>query len=71
MKFGDVFADLQDIEATLYWDIANERLKVVQQLADCCDQNAKEKVLQKYIFDNLWLLNPSWERAVVGTERLE
>lgn len=71
VKFGDVFADLQDIEATLYWDIANERLKVVQQLADSCDQNAKEKVLQKYIFDNLWLLNPSWERAVVGTERLE
>lgn len=71
VKFGDVFADLQDIEATLYWEIANERLKIVKQLSESCDQNAKEKVLQKYIFDNLWLLNPSWERAVAGTERIE
>jgi phosphomevalonate kinase len=23
----------------------------------------KEKVLQKYIFDHLWLLHPTWERA--------
>lgn len=71
VKFGDVFADLQDIEATLYWEIANERLKIVKQLSESCDQNAKEIVLQKYIFDNLWLLNPSWERAVAGTERIE
>lgn len=70
-KFGEVFNELEDIEATLYWEIANERLKIIRQLAESCDQNAKEKVLQTYIFDNLWLLNPSWERAVVGTERVE
>lgn len=71
LKFGEVFADLQEIEASLYWEIANERVKVIRALADSCDANAKEKVLQKHIYDNLWLLNPSWERATRGSERLE
>ncbi|MBD5220771.1 MAG: ATP-binding protein [Bacteroidales bacterium] len=71
LKFGEVFADLQEIEATLYWEIANERIKVIRALSQSCDANAKERVLQQYIFDNLWLLNPSWERATRGSERLE
>lgn len=71
LKFGEVFADLQEIEATLYWEIANERIKVIRALSQSCDDNAKERVLQQYIFDNLWLLNPSWERATKGSERLE
>ena len=71
LKFGEVFADLQEIEASLYGEIANERVKVIRSLADSCDANAKEKVLQNYIYDNLWLLNPSWERATRGSERLE
>ena len=71
LKFGEVFADLQEIEASLYWEIANERVKIIRSLADCCDDNAKEKILQKHIYDNLWLLNPSWERATRGSERLE
>lgn len=71
MKFGEVFADLQDIEATLYWEIAHERVKVIRAIADKCDENAKERILQEYIFKNLWLLNPSWERATKGSERFE
>ena len=47
LSFGEVFADLQEIEASLYWEIANERVKVIRSLADSCDTNAKEKVLQK------------------------
>ena len=34
------------------------------------DDDEKEKVLQKYLFDHLWLLDPSWERAT-GTEVME
>lgn len=71
VKYGEVFSDLQDIEAALYWEIANERVKVIRQLAESCDSNAKERVLQQYIFDNLWLLNPAWERATKGSERFE
>lgn len=34
------------------------------------DDNAKEKVIQKHIFNHLWLLSPSWERADTD-ERME
>lgn len=71
VKYGEIFSDLQDIEATLYWEIANERVKIIRQLSESCNVNAKERVLQRYIFDNLWLLNPAWERATKGTERFE
>lgn len=71
VKYGEIFSDLQDIEATLYWEIANERVKIIRQLSESCDNNAKERVLQQYIFDNLWLLNPAWERATRRTERFE
>lgn len=40
-----------------------ERLKVIQKLHDSVEENALERVLQQYIFDHLWLLDPAWERA--------
>jgi hypothetical protein len=27
------------------------------------DEDVKEKLLQKYLFDHLWLLDPAWDRA--------
>lgn len=32
--------------------------------------DVKEKVIQEHVFDHLWLIDPSWERAK-GTEHLE
>jgi hypothetical protein len=66
LKFAAIFNDLDDIEATMYHDIATERLGIIETFKDIVDANEKEKVLQKYIFDHLWLLHPSWERATYG-----
>ncbi|MFX1735382.1 ATP-binding protein [Paraburkholderia sp. A1RI_3L] len=52
-----------DLESTLYYDIAKGRMDVISSFKGLVDANAKEKVLQKYLFDHLWLLDPSWERA--------
>lgn len=71
LAFGKLFDQVQDLEATLYYDIASERMKVIRRLSQLCDDNEKEKVIQEHIFDHLWLLNPSWERAASGSERLE
>lgn len=71
LAFGKIFDQIQDLEATLYYDIASERIKVIRKLSQLCNDNEKEKVLQGHIFDHLWLLNPSWERAAEGSERLE
>lgn len=68
--FADVFTELEDIEATLYHQIIKERLKVIEALTAKVEANALEKVLQQHIFDNLWLLDPSWERAT-ATEYME
>ena len=60
---GDIFYDLDDLEATLYHRIVQERLRVINALEKAVDDNALEKVLQEHIFSHLWLLDPGWERA--------
>lgn len=70
-KFGNIFSEIEDIEATLYYDIASQRVNVIKAISQACDNNEKEKVLQKYIFKNLWLLDASWDRATEGSELME
>lgn len=71
LKFKEIFSDLQDIEAAMYYDIASERVEIIRKLKESTDTNAREKVLQEHLFDNLWLLNSSWERATAGSELME
>jgi hypothetical protein len=71
LRFASVFNKIDDIEATLYHEITTERLSVIEKFENIVDDDQKEKVLQKYIFDHLWLLHPSWERATSGEKRLE
>ena len=53
---------VDEIEATSYRDIVEGRLKVIRALRALLP-DALEKALQKHLFDHLWLLHPSWERA--------
>lgn len=66
-----VFTQLNEIEASLYYDIVTGRIAVIRELQEKIENNELEKVLQKLIFDNLWLLNPMWERATRATEYME
>ena len=61
--FTEVLADFDDIEATMYYRIVKERLGVIEKLHKKVDEHALEKVLQKHLYDHLWLLDPSWDRA--------
>jgi hypothetical protein len=71
LKLSFIFNDLSDIEANLYYDIASERVSVIREFNKKLAINDKEKLLQKYLFNNLWLLHPSLERATTGTEIME
>ena len=62
-SFLAFLADVDAIEAANYREIVNERLKVIRKLRQSVEENARERVLQEYIFDHLWLLDPAWERA--------
>ena len=62
-SFLAFLAELDAIEAANYREIVNERLKVIHKLSENVAEDVKERVLQEYIFDHLWLLDPAWERA--------
>ena len=56
-------ADMDAIESSRYLEIVRERLTIIDEFDDRVDKNEYETVLEKYIFDHLWLLDPAWERA--------
>ncbi|MFI9101683.1 ATP-binding protein [Streptomyces fildesensis] len=58
-----VFKDVDELESVLYHKIVTQRLKVIEKLHTHMTEDDLEKVLQKHLFDNMWLLDPSWERA--------
>jgi hypothetical protein len=67
---GQIFADLNDVEATLYHQILKGRIEAIEALDKKVEAKAREKVLQKLLYENLWLLDPAWERAT-DTEYME
>ena len=58
-----IFNTIDDLEAVLYHDIAKARGNVVGQLVQKVSDNVLVKLIQKILFDHLWLLDPSWDRA--------
>lgn len=65
-----LLSDHNAMEAVLYRDIVKGRLDTVRVLQTAVKENRTERVLQQILFEKLWLLDPSWERAT-GTEEIE
>jgi len=65
-----LFSQRDDFEAALYRDIVRNRLSVINELEKHVRADERERVLQQYLFDHLWLLDPAWERAT-GSEAME
>lgn len=62
-KLLTILADRDSLEASLYRDIVKSRLDAIRDFQAIVDEEAQERVLQKYLFNHLWLLDPAWERA--------
>lgn len=62
-KALEIFKSLDGLEANLYGQIVQQRIAIIRTLQEKVDKNALEKVIQRYIFDHLWLIEPSWERV--------
>ena len=58
-----LFSELDDIEASWYYQITEGRLEVIRKLSENVTEDALEKIIQKHIYEHLWLLDPSWDRA--------
>ena len=67
---NQIFVQLDDLEASAYYQIARDRLQVINKLSDLIDESAKERVVGEHLYKHLWLLDPSWERAT-HTEAME
>ena len=65
-----IFRSIDDLEISYYGQIVQGRLNVVETLQEKLDLDDKELAIRDYIFNHLWLLDPSWERAK-GTEHAE
>lgn len=63
--FLHIAGKLDDIEATYYYQIVKQRLAVIKRMQEVVTEGALEKVIQDHLANNMWLLDPSWDR---GTE---
>ena len=61
-----LFGQLDDIEAAEYAQITRGRIEIIRKLEHLVDDDAKERVIQEFLFDHLWLLSPSWERPTAN-----
>jgi hypothetical protein len=61
-RLVELFKDFDDLEAAHYWHITRTRVAVLQKFENITPK-ARETVIRDYIFEHLWLLDPSWERA--------
>ena len=61
--FMEILGDFDDIEASLYYQIIQERLRIIDALKNKVEDNSIEKTIQKFLYEHLWLLDPSWDRA--------
>lgn len=52
-------------EAGLWVDILRSRVEAIERFRGLEDDTEKEKVLDAHLFDHLWLLDASWERATL------
>jgi hypothetical protein len=70
-EFALIFSSLNEVEEAAYSEITKQRLEVIKKFHDIAkDPDALEKVAQTYLFDHLWLLDPSWDR-VTGRAEME
>jgi hypothetical protein len=70
-EFASIFSSLNDVEEAAYSEITKQRLEIIKKFKDiAADPTALEKVAQRYLFEHLWLLDPSWDR-VTGRGQME
>ena len=67
-EFLSHLKDVDALEAEHYRQIVEERLAIIRKLREDVDEDVKERVLQEYVFDHLFLLDPAWERATQFAE---
>ncbi len=66
-RFSEIFNSYDNLEAVLYYKAVQERLGIIKTLKNQTDKNSKERIIQEHLYKNLWLFDPSWDRATERT----
>ena len=61
--FMEILSNFDDIEASLYYQMIQERLRIISKFQEMTDEDVVEKIVQECLYDHLWLLDPSWDRV--------
>lgn len=69
-EFQSIFATLDAVEESYFHEISRQRLEVIQAFEVKINDGDLESVVQKYLLDHLWLLDPTWDR-IQGTQQKE
>ena len=57
-----VFEGINNLEESMFYQIVKQRMDIIDKFEKITNEQQKERVLQEYLYKNLWLLDPSWER---------
>lgn len=57
-----ILSSLDYLEAIHYYNIVAARLEVLDKFVELVPKE-REAIIRDYLFEHLWLLDPSWERA--------
>lgn len=69
-EFQAIFATLDDVEESHFYDISHGRLEVIQAFEQHVSDKVLEEVIQRYLLEHLWLLDPTWDR-IGGSDQYE
>lgn len=62
-SFRPLLSSIDDIEESYFYDVTKQRLGIIEKFEALKNDNEKEKVIQQYLYEHLWLLDPAWERT--------
>lgn len=70
-EFMSLLKSLDALEASHYYEVVKARIGVLKKFMIITTPSTKERVLQEYIFDHLWLLDESWGRCDPKNKKIE
>lgn len=62
-RLQELVTDVDELEAVEYHNIVRGRVEVITLLNALRAEGDRERAVQRFLLQHLWLLDPSWERA--------
>ena len=68
-NFLSITREYDKLEEASYYRIIEDRLEIIRKIQQAIEEQAKEDVFRDYLFDHLWLLDPTWDRTTADPQK--